>query len=216
MRVDYAFFKSRQERSDYIVKAFGNIIKGTVLEIGCDMALLKQLIPNLKYTGVDISGAPDLTLNLEKIERLPFEDNSFDWVVCTDVLEHLDNLHFIFGELVRVSSRYLLISLPNNWVNLVRPIERGSGSFDKFGLPSNPVKDRHKWFFNLTEASNFIKAQTEKYPIYIRELLVTEKPKPFYTRMVRRVFYPRYERYLNRYANTLWVVLEKNSFDPRR
>ena len=37
-----------------------------------------------------------------EVSRLPFEDGSFDQVVCTEVLEHVDNDRAVLAELVRV------------------------------------------------------------------------------------------------------------------
>jgi SAM-dependent methyltransferase len=209
MKVEYVDFKDRSTRSAYIAERFGGFIRGRVLDVGCDRALLKGLIPGLEYTGIDFGGTPDLMINLEEIDRLPFEENRFDCVVCSDVLEHLDNLHHIFGELVRVSSRYLIISLPNNWTNARRPLERGRGSFDKYGLPPEPPRDRHKWFFSLGEARDFIASQLSSRGLTLLDMVATEKPRPLVTRLSRRLRYPRQECYLNRYAHTLWALLEK-------
>lgn len=209
MRVEYAFFNTRAARSEYIAKNFAQAIKGKVLDVGCDKAVLKKLIPGLEYTGIDVGGEPDLRINLEEIERLPFDDGSFDCVVCSDVLEHLDNLHHIFGELVRVSKGSLIISLPNNWTNARRPIEKGRGSFDKYGLPADKPVDRHKWFFSLTEAVDFFKGQEKKFPITIEELHATDKPRPAVMRALRKAVYVSEEKYLNRYAHTLWALIKK-------
>ncbi|MFQ5849129.1 MAG: class I SAM-dependent methyltransferase [Candidatus Binatia bacterium] len=211
MQVDYISFQNRLARTEYIVNAFKHFLAGRVLDVGCDKAYLKKMLPDNDYTGVDISGDPDIQLNLEEIERLPFADSSFDCVLSSDVLEHLDNLHHVFGELIRVSRKYLIISLPNNWVNARIPIEKGKGSFGKYGLPAEQPHDRHKWFFSLMEAKGFIDGQLKKYPISLLELRVSEKPRPFFVRMFRRLHYPSQERYLNRYAHTLWVVLEKKA-----
>jgi len=209
MKVEYLSFQNRAARSEYIANRFRSFLVGKVLDVGCDKAVLRKLLPHLDYTGTDVLGNPDVRLNLEEIDRLPFDDGAFDCVVCSDVLEHLDNFHHIFGELIRVTKKHIIISLPNNWANARRPIERGKGSFGKYGLPIDPPQDRHKWFFNLSEANDFVKAQAMKFPISILESHVTEKPRPFLIRAARRVWYPSQERYLNRYAHTLWVVLEK-------
>lgn len=210
MKVEYVAFEERAERSRYIAKRFGDYIIGNVLDIGCDKAVLKGLLKDIKYTGIDIGGTPDIQINLDKVERLPFDDNIFDASVCSDVLEHLDNLHLIFGEIVRVSKKYIIISLPNNWSNARKPIERGVGSFSHYGLPSVRPIDRHKWFFGLSEAINFCTEQEKLYPISIKEMIVNEKPRPLITKMARHLKYPNLERYLNRYAHTVWVVFEKN------
>ena len=38
-----------------------------------------------------------------------------DCVVCTDVLEHVNNLHEVFEELIRITKRYVIISVPNGF-----------------------------------------------------------------------------------------------------
>jgi SAM-dependent methyltransferase len=209
LQTEYIAFKERENRSRYIAKRFGPLLDGKILDVGCDKAVLKTLLKGVNYTGIDIAGNPDIPLNLESISTLPFDSEYFDCVVCSDVLEHLDNLHSIFSELIRVSRKFIIISLPNNWANARKPIRKGAGAIGHYGLPSAPPPDRHKWFFGLTEAINFIKEQQKKYPVLIRDMHVTEKPRLFIVRAFRRCLYPSQERYLNRYAHTLWVVLEK-------
>lgn len=209
MNVEYVTFSERSERSKYIATRFKDYLLGKVLDVGCDKAVLKGLIKDIEYIGVDIGGTPDIQINLDKVDRLPFEDGYFNTTVCSDVLEHLDNLHLIFGEIVRVSNRYVIISLPNNWANARKPIGRGTGSFSHYGLPPSRPVDRHKWFFGLSEAINFMKEQEKQYPLNIRELIVNEKPRPVATRIARRLRYPDQERYLNRYSHTVWAVYEK-------
>jgi len=209
LKVEYVSFNDRSARSHYIAERFEPYIAGKVLDVGCDRALLRTLRPDIDYFGVDMGGTPDLSLNLEEIAALPFEDGSFDTVVCSDVLEHLDNIHFMLSELVRVSRKHLIISLPNNWTNARRPLERGKGSFDKYGLPLEKPVDRHKWFFSLSEAIAFMDYQAQKLGVNIVEQVVTEKPRPLITRAARRIIYPQQEHYLNRYSHTYWTVLRK-------
>ena len=209
MQIDYVTFKERSDRSRYIADRFDNYLQGKILDVGCDKAVLKGLVKDIEYTGIDIGGTPDIEINLEEVDKLPFADKQFDCVVCSDVLEHLDNLHHIFSELVRVSSRYLIISLPNNWANARRPIERGKGSIAHYGLPAEPPKDRHKWFFGLSEAIEYLRAQEMKHHVSINKFILNEKPRPVIVRLVRRLRYPNYIRYRNRYAHTVWAVLEK-------
>ncbi len=51
---------------------------------------------------------------------LPFPDRSFELVMCMEVLEHLDQPAAGLAELCRVSSRWLLLSVPNE------PLFRGA------------------------------------------------------------------------------------------
>jgi len=165
---------------------------------------------DIEYTGIDVSGTPDVYVDLEKVDRLPFDEASFDCVVCADVLEHLDNLHLIFAELLRVTRRYAIISWPNSWAAARVPIQRGYGSFKHHGLPLVKPKDRHKWFFCYTEARQFVLGQIKRNPnIRLVEERIVEKPKFFALRLMRRLRYPIPAHYLNRYAHTYWTVLEK-------
>lgn len=207
--LDFVNFPEKADRSAYIARIFGSHLSGRVLDVGCAEMVLKKLRPDLQYTGIDIDGAPDLKLNLEKIDRLPFEDEAFDVTVCTDVLEHLDNLHFIFQELVRVTARTLIVSLPNNWANARQPIERGRGSFMFYGLPIDPPADRHKWFFGYTEAVNFFRGIAPRHGLETIEMRVNDKPRLLAVRALRRLRHPVRDAYLNRYAHTVWAIYRK-------
>jgi SAM-dependent methyltransferase len=201
-------FNERLERSRFIASHLRLYLSGKVLDVGCDEAHLRGLVPGIDYTGIDIGGKPDVRVDLETADKLPFADGSFDAVVCSDVLEHIDDMHHLFGELVRVSRRWLVISLPNNWTNARRPIERGKGSFAFYGLPAEKPKDRHKWFFGLSEAREFFYAQEGRFPIRVVECFANEKRRPVAVVALRRLRYPGM-RYLNRYAHTLWAVYER-------
>lgn len=212
MLVDYVNFYKREERSKYIFEKFQKYFGKKILDVGCERALLKSLLKDVEYTGIDISGIPDICLDLEKIDQLPFYNSSFDCVICADVLEHLDNLHLVFSELLRVTRKYVIISWPNNWVNARGPIHRGYGSFKNYGLPVEKPKDRHKWFFSISEAKHFVQEQIHKNgDIQLIEERVSEKLKFPLFRQLRHLWYPKQEHYLNRYAHTLWTVLQKKA-----
>jgi len=208
-RVDLVRFATRAERIRYAAGTFARFLEGRVLDAGCDTKFLKQLRPDLDYLGIDIGGDPDVVVDLEVAARLPFDDRSFDTVVCIEVLEHLDALHRTFAELVRVSDRYILVSLPNCWTAARRPVSRGKGSIGHYGLPATLPPDRHKWFFGLSEARDFVLASAQRHRLRVLETRVSEKPRPFIVRLARRLRRPNRERYLNLYAHTFWAVFER-------
>lgn len=209
MQIQQVAFWQRSDRARFIAERFGPYLRESVLDVGCDKKALRTFLPHANYTGIDFGGEPDLAINLEEVDRLPFVDEAFDAVVCSEVLEHLDNLHGIFGELVRVARRHIIISLPNCWYSTRRPLSRGHGAIRHYGLPLERPKDRHKWFFSLSEAHGFLGGQARARSLVIAEMLATEKPKAPLLRVVRRMFYPRQAHYLNRYGHTLWTVLTK-------
>jgi SAM-dependent methyltransferase len=213
--VDLIHFPTRTHRIEYMVSIFGRVLAGRVLDIGCASATLRSLRPDLEYIGVDMSDEADLRIDLEAIEHLPFDERSFEAVVCCDVLEHLDNLHQIFAEVVRVSKRYVIVSLPNCWAAARRPIARGKGGVGHYGLPPSPPPDRHKWFFSLTEAHEFAVAMAAQHGLAIVESRVAEKPRPIPVRLARRLRHPKQTRYLNRFAHTLFVLFERTSSPSR-
>jgi SAM-dependent methyltransferase len=209
MHCEIVSIDNREARSRFIAERFRPFIRGRVLDVGCDRAHLKRLVDGLDYVGIDVGGTPDLVVNLER-ERLPFPDRDFDFVLCSDVLEHLDNLHQTFGELVRVARGTIVVSLPNNHANARRPIERGRGSIGHYGLPLEAPVDRHKWFFSLGEAAAFLGGQVGRHPVELVELFAIEKPRPAILRGIRRLRYGT-EAYGNRYAHSVWAVFRRKA-----
>lgn len=63
---------------------------------------------------------PDLKGTVADIHRLPFADNSFPLVMSLEVLEHIPDSGLGLQELLRVSSRYVLLSVPHE------PLFRGA------------------------------------------------------------------------------------------
>ncbi|MFT7618160.1 MAG: SAM-dependent methyltransferase [Planctomycetota bacterium] len=205
---EFIQFHSRQDRPRFMTQRFADVLRGRILDVGCDRAVLREFVGSERYTGVDRSEEADIKHDLQNGGPLPFEDSSFDVVVCTDVLEHLDNLHQVFDEIVRVGTKKLLISLPNNWNAARHRIERGHGTFKHYGLPLDPPVDRHRWFFSFDEARDFFVGQAERHNLKIGELVVLEKPRFGPINFFRRLRYPKLNRYLNRYTHTLVCVYE--------
>ncbi len=209
LQTEYIHFPSREARSRYVAKRFQTYLSDSLLDVGCFEAPLRDILKGVEYTGIDVAGKPDIRLNLENCTRLTFATAEFHCVLCIDVLEHLDNMHAIFDEIIRVAKRYIIISLPNCWRDARRPIERGRGTFAHYGLPVDPPMDRHKWFFNYTQAREFLERQSQKNFLRIVEMFATEKPKPWPARAFRKILYQG-ERYRNRYTQTVWAVYEKH------
>lgn len=97
-----------------------------ILDVGCGegetIVKLKQSKIGKSLEGVDNSANalrigrkiyPGINIKTGDIYNLPYKDNSFDVVVCTEVLEHLDNPQKALLELRRVSNKYMLLSVPN-------------------------------------------------------------------------------------------------------
>ncbi len=110
------YYGLEAERINQILKRVPS--KGSILDVGCgDGRLLNRINANFKI-GVDFTIKPLFYVKnmvfAANASNLPFSNNSFDVVICSEVLEHLDNPTYskTLHEILRVSSRYILISVP--------------------------------------------------------------------------------------------------------
>lgn len=148
-------YSSREERARYIGITYASLLTGQVLDVGCFRRDLKKFVSG-EYIGVDLYGEPDITLDLDE-GKLPFADRSFDIAVCSDVLEHLEQIHAVFDEMLRVSRKWVLVSLPNNRQGEWRRMLRLQPHREKYyGLPVDRPVDRHRWYFGASEAEDFV------------------------------------------------------------
>jgi SAM-dependent methyltransferase len=83
--------------------------KGKILDVGCGNSPFRFLVDSYKaqYVGIDISDADYFDYNnVNKIifdgEHIPFENESFDNIISTEVLEHVENPEMIIDEMYRV------------------------------------------------------------------------------------------------------------------
>jgi hypothetical protein len=208
---EFVKFRIRSDRPTFIGNRFGKHLKGKVLDVGCDEAILQNLLGKDRYSGVGMTKESAVRLDLEKTSRLPFHDGSWDTVLCLDVLEHLNNLYEMCDEIFRVARENIILSLPNCWSQARRSLAKGSGSIWHYGLPPTPPLDRHKWFFNTEDACIFFEQQaTTRLSVEIVELVALENKRPMVNRIWRRLKYPSRRRYLNLYPNTVVCVYRKS------
>ena len=108
------------ERIDIIKKFILDDVE-SILDAGCGNGAIANSLVGFDVTAMDRSvEALKYVKNAKKIQgsldNIPFKDNSFDLVICSDVLEHLpeDIYKKTIAELKRVSKKYILIISPNN------------------------------------------------------------------------------------------------------
>ena len=68
LNIEYAGFPTRETRTRYVAKRFSKYLTDTVLDVGCFEAPMRALLPEIRYTGIDMAGAPDVWANLEEVE----------------------------------------------------------------------------------------------------------------------------------------------------
>ena len=113
-----AYFKVRERikpewlRKSLLMAQMMRPLEGLrVLDVGCATKSLQPFVEEkgALYTGLDISPRfdPDIVADAEDMSMIP--DDSFDWVVMADVLEHLPHPHRAIAEAHRVGQRCLAV-----------------------------------------------------------------------------------------------------------
>ena len=105
-----------------------------VLDVGCGGGFMAEALAlrTAKVAGLDPSSqairaaqahalANGLAIDYQtgRAEQLPFDDHSFDFVVCVDVLEHVDDLKQATSEMARVlkpGGLFLFDTINRNWL----------------------------------------------------------------------------------------------------
>jgi SAM-dependent methyltransferase len=112
---------------------------------------------------IDINEVRDASKNLPfcdvrqgSLYKIPFADDSFDLVICSEVLEHLDNPGRGLEELHRVSRHYSILSVPREPIWRIMNIARFTYWPDLGNTPGH---------VNHWSRSSFIKFAEEYFKI---------------------------------------------------
>lgn len=90
---------------------------GNVLDLGCGKGKYKNIILRkaAKYTGADLYTTENVDV-ITDAKKTPFEDNTFDNMVCLQVLEHIDEPHKVINECFRILKKGGHIILTTPWI----------------------------------------------------------------------------------------------------
>lgn len=138
----------------------------TILDVGCGEGFILNEL-TLKHVGQKIEGVdnsktalslgkklfPRLSLKYADIYHLPYQNNSFDLVVCLEVLEHLKNPEKALDEILRVSKGSVIISVPNEPFFRISNLLRGK-NLARWG---NDTQHINHW--NPSSFKEFLKKQ---------------------------------------------------------
>ncbi|PKM76541.1 MAG: methyltransferase type 11 [Firmicutes bacterium HGW-Firmicutes-15] len=116
-----------------------SIVFKRVLEAGCGEGKITDHIntcyPQLELLeGFDINSdliqtTQDLLTNISfkvaSIYEPPYPPDSFDLVVCCEVLEHLEKPEIALNQIFNISSKYILLSVPNEPIWSIANMIRG-------------------------------------------------------------------------------------------
>lgn len=123
----------------------GSMAKGRLLDVGCGTQPYRSLFDVNVYVGLEIDsplarvrGVAD---HFYDGQRFPFEDDSFDCVLCNQVLEHVFQPDAFVAELQRVLARggHLILTVPFVWDEHEQPHDYAR--YSSFGLRA--LLERH-------------------------------------------------------------------------
>jgi SAM-dependent methyltransferase len=175
---------------DHIRKWASLHISGKTLDVGCGSKPYRSLFPNAtEYIGMDIEESREITVNDDVDvffdgQTFPFEDNSFDSIVCTEVLEHVFKPYEFLLEIHRVlkPGGKALLTSPFVWIEHGKPYDYAR--YTSFGLK------------HLVETCGFSVVKQEKSIPDIRAVfqmfniywyIKLERVKPFFLRAALNV-----------------------------
>jgi len=97
-----------------------------VLDVGCGDAAFAQMMPEFEWYGVDMNIEKATVLDPARVfsqnlmePPYPFNDSTFDAIICSEVLEHLWDLRVVHKEVKRLLKRdgTYYLSTPNfDWI----------------------------------------------------------------------------------------------------
>lgn len=148
--------------------------EGSFLDIGArDKILSRYLDPRkISYQTADVCGEHDHLIDLER--PLALADRSFDYVAALDVIEHVNDIHGAIGELLRITGKCAIISLPNmaSYANRLRFLFCGRLTTDKYSLPADPVADRHRWLTTYADIIPFMERNAERCGFRVERIVL--------------------------------------------
>lgn len=168
----------------------GSSGKLRVLDAGCGEGFMSRFIleklngkaeiTGLEYTSEAIETAKKMSSDIRYVQgditAMPFETDSFDIVICTEVLEHLNEPDSALSELLRVSKDTLIISVPHEpWFCIGNLL-----ALKNVRRLGNPIDHINHWGYSgfrkfLNEHSNQKWNMSRSFPWTIAECKVDEK-----------------------------------------
>lgn len=136
-----------------LIEEIAQLHPTSLLDVGCGegftLAKLMDAQVAKKYEGIEYMDEaialgkklhPNVPITKGDIYNLPYKANTFDVVLCSEVLEHLEKPEEALQELKRVSKKYVILSVPNEPLFTIQRLLRGK---NVLGLGAHPEHIQH-------------------------------------------------------------------------
>lgn len=104
---------------------------GLTLDLGCGYTAYEKYFPN--RVGFNIQPGPKVDV-VGDAHSLPFKDEEFDNILCTEVLEHLHSPEVAISEMKRVLKREGKLILTTRFIFPLHDVPNDYYRFTKYGL----------------------------------------------------------------------------------
>ncbi|WP_022663494.1 class I SAM-dependent methyltransferase [Paucidesulfovibrio longus] len=111
-------------------------LRGSVLDVGCGSQPYRQYLIVDSYVGLDISPSPNVDVTAAPGDPFPFESESFDAILCTQVIEHVEDLPSFLAETDRVLAHNGTLILSAPFIYPVHGAPHDYRRFSEHGLRS--------------------------------------------------------------------------------
>ena len=160
------------------IKSLAPKLHGRLLDFGCGRKPYENLFSVNEYIGIDMESTGHEHKN-SKIDvyydgkNIPFADNSFDSVFCSEVFEHVFNLDEIIIEIKRVlkTNGSMLITVPFSWNEHEVPYD--FARYTSFGITHLLEKNGFQ-IKELRKSGNFVRVNFQLWALYFHNSIDTK------------------------------------------
>ncbi len=154
-----------------VINELDNFNPASLLDLGGGEGIVSRLIKDKLNLSTDIADISLGSLNiagrlttsnriLADIYNLPFQNGSYETVICLEVLEHLNHPEKALKEIGRVTSAGAIISVPNT------PFFRLGNLFSLKNLKNFGDDPGHRMSFNTQKLKKMLKKEFNKIEVY--------------------------------------------------
>ncbi len=168
-------------------------LHGRLMDFGCGSKPYKNLFSVDEYIGVDFENEGHAH-EQEQIDvfydgkKLPFEDETFDSVLCSEVFEHVFNLEEVLTEITRVMKKdgLILITCPFVWNE--HEVPNDFARYTRFALQD--ILSRHGFeIVRYAKSGHFVSTVVQLWVLYFNILLYKRTQRYFPLRWIYKFFF---------------------------
>lgn len=196
-----------------ILKGIKNIsskfIGGKLLDVGCGSKPYEQLFKVEEYIGIDVetSGHNHLESKIDKFYdgvHIPYGDNEFNWVLSSEVFEHVFNLDQLLLEINRVlsSGGKLAFTCPFVWEEHEQPYDYAR--YSSFALKHIIEKNGFR-VESYSKSSSYFETLMQLLAMYIYQNCLPNN------KYIKIILIPFFVAPFNILGSLLGRILPKNS-----